>query len=56
MKIEILSPSSKEQDREYAEKKASKPIKVNDELDHEVTEEQKRVNLKTLRRLRGQGG
>lgn len=42
-------------EKSYAQKKLSKPIPINDGLDHEVTEEQKRVNLKAIRRMRGRG-
>ena len=50
-----MDNKAKDQDQEYLRKKVSKPIKINDGLDHEITEEQKRVNLKALRRLREQG-
>lgn len=46
---------AKNQDREYADKKASKSYKIDDGLDHEITQEQKRVNLRWLRRMRSSG-
>jgi len=43
-------------DREYAAKKEGrKPIRLNDGIDLEVTEEQKRVNLKAVARMRARG-
>lgn len=49
-----MTDDADKKDREYAAKKASgNPVSLNDGIDLEVTEEQKRVNLKTLARARG---
>jgi len=50
-----MDKKQSEADREYADKKISQPIPLSDGLNHEITEEQKRVNLKRLRLLKEQG-
>lgn len=48
-----MDSKAKQQDHSYAERKKGKPMPINDGADHEVTEKQKRVNIKKFRRMIG---